>query len=104
MSQSQERSNTRYARRSAEEDRAWHHLYRSAGDPAVATEVVQHLDLDTEAKRVHLALYLRCKEALRKQKARQARNQRIGRFVRLMFSALVHDSLTGHAKADAKRW
>jgi hypothetical protein len=89
MTQAQEKSTPRYGRRNAEEDRAWTHLYRRAGEQAVAAEVVQHLDSDAEAKRSHLALYLRCKETLRKQKATQARNQRIGGFVRQMMAILV---------------
>jgi hypothetical protein len=89
MTQSQERSIPRYGRRNAEEDRCWFHLYRNAGEHAVAAEVVQHLDSDVEAKRTHLALYLRCKETLRKQKVSQARKQRIGSFVRQMMAIAV---------------
>jgi hypothetical protein len=84
----QERSTPRYTRRNAEEDRAWFHLYRGASQPSVAHEVVQHLDSDPEAKRCHLALYLRCRETLRAHKARQARNQRIGTFVRTVLVAI----------------
>ena len=84
MTQGQERSTSRYGCRNVEEDRAWFHLYRRAGEHAVAAEVVQHLDSDVEAKRTHLALYLRCRETLRKQKVSQARRQRIGSFVRQM--------------------
>ena len=89
MNQPQERSTPRYGRRNAEEDRAWYHLYRRSGEHAVAAEVVQHLDSDAEAKRTHLALYLRCKETLRKQKVTLARNQRIGSFTRQMMAVLV---------------
>jgi hypothetical protein len=84
----QERSTPRYIRHTAEEDRAWFHLYRGANQPSVAHEVVQHLDSDPEAKRCHLALYLRCRETLRAHKARQARNQRIGAFVRTLLVAI----------------
>ena len=66
-----------------EEERAWVGFYRRVGrDPAIATEVVGQLESDPEMKRTHLALYLCCKESLRRHKARQARHQRIGQFVR----------------------
>jgi hypothetical protein len=87
MAIQQERSTPRYTRRNAEEDRAWFHLYRGASQPSVAHEVVLHLDCDPEAKRCHLALYLRCRETLRAHKARQARNQRVGAFIRTVLVA-----------------
>ena len=66
-----------------EEERAWVGFYRRVGrDPAIATEVMAQLESDPEMKRTHLALYLCCKESLRRHKARQARHQRIGQFVR----------------------
>jgi hypothetical protein len=89
MSQPQQRIAPRYKYRDAEEDRAWTHLYRRATDPVVAAEVVRHLEADAEARRWHLALYLRCRQTLRERKARQARKQRIGRLARTMFTVLV---------------
>lgn len=89
MPSTQKRSIVRYERRDAEEDRAWTRLYRRAADPSVAAEVVRQLDLDAEAKRWHLGLYLRCRQTLRRRKERQARSQRIGRLVRAAFGALV---------------
>lgn len=71
-----------------EEEKAWISFYRRVGHPAIAVEVMHQLDADPEMKRMHLALYLRCKESLRTQKARQARNKRIGQFVRLLGGAL----------------
>lgn len=72
-----------------EEERAWVSFYRRAGkDPAIAAEVLAQLDTDAEMKREHLALYLCCRESLRLHQARQARNQRIGRFVRWLFGGL----------------
>ena len=74
------------ARRSGvafEEERAWITFYRRVGrDTAIATEVLAQLEADPEMKRVRLALYLCCKESLRMHKALQARNVRIGQFVR----------------------
>lgn len=66
-----------------EEERAWVSFYKRVGnDLALATEVLAQLDSDPDMKRSHLALYLCCKESLRTHKARQARNKRIGAFVR----------------------
>lgn len=67
----------------AEEERAWVDFYRRARrDPVIAAEVLTHLDRDPDMKRNHLALFLCCRETLRRDKAHQVRNQRIGAFVR----------------------
>ena len=72
-----------------EEERAWVSFYKRVGnDLALATEVLAQLDADPDMKRTHLALYLCCKESLRTHKARQARNKRIGLFVRWLCSEL----------------
>lgn len=72
-----------------EEDRAWVTFYRRVGhDVTIASEVLTQLEADPEMKRTHLALYLCCKESLRSHKARQARNKRIGQFVRWLCSGL----------------
>lgn len=72
-----------------EEERAWVSFYRRAGkDPAIASEVLAQLDTDPEMKREHLALYLCCRESLRLHQAREARNQRFGRFVRWLLGGL----------------
>jgi len=66
-----------------EEEKTWCTFYkRSPQDPALAAEVLKLLDSDPEMKRSRMALYLCCKESVRKDKAKQARNQRIGAFVR----------------------
>lgn len=66
-----------------EEERAWVSFYTRVGnDLALATEVLAQLDSDPDIKRSHLALYLCCKESLRTHKAKQARNKRIGQFIR----------------------
>lgn len=72
-----------------EEEKAWVSFYRRVGNPAIATEVMNQLESDPEMKQIHLALYLRCKETLRTQKARLARNKRIGQFVRRLSSAML---------------
>lgn len=75
-------------RRHADEDKAWSDLYRSIREPAVAAEVVEHLESDEQTLRQHTALYLRSRETLRRERARVARNQRIGQVVRAAFAAL----------------
>lgn len=75
---------------SSEEERAWVSFYRRVGhDLAIATEVLAQLEADPEMKRAHLALYLCCKESLRLHKARDARNKRIGQFVRQVCHGLL---------------
>ena len=72
-----------------EEERAWVSFYRRVGhDATLATEVLAQLEADPDMKRTHLALVLCCKESLRGHKARQARNKRIGQFVRWLCHGL----------------
>ena len=72
-----------------EEERAWVGFYQRVGrDPAIATEVMAQIESDPEMKRTYLALYLCCKESLRQHKVRQARNKRIGQFVRWLCHGL----------------
>ncbi|MCB2019448.1 MAG: hypothetical protein KDG44_01465 [Burkholderiaceae bacterium] len=72
-----------------EEERAWITFYRRVGqDTAIATEVLAQLEADPEMKRSRLALYLCCKESLRTHGALQARNRRIGQFVRRLCQGL----------------
>lgn len=71
-----------------EEERAWVNFYRRVGDPDIAVEVMHQLEADPEMKRAHLALYMQCKETLRKHLARQARDKRIGQAVRSLCVAL----------------
>lgn len=72
-----------------EEERAWITFYRRVGhDLTSATEVLAQLEADPEMKRAHLALYLCCKQSLRVHKARQARNKRVGQFVRWLCRGL----------------
>ncbi|MDO8943163.1 MAG: hypothetical protein Q7U75_08250 [Desulfobacterales bacterium] len=79
-----------------EEERAWVGFYKRVGrDPAIAAEVMAQLEADAVMKRTHLALYLCCKESLRVHKARQARNKRIGQFVRRLGHALLVQPMLG---------
>lgn len=86
----------------SEEERTWMSFYRRVGhDAMLATEVLIQLEADPEMKRAHLALYLCCKESLRLQKARLARNKRIGQFVRWLCRGLFIRPL--HALQRAAR-
>lgn len=77
------RPRTRRISVDAEEERAWVGFYKRVGrDSAIAAEVMAQLESDPEMKRLHLALYLSCKQSLRLHKVRQARDKRIGQFVR----------------------
>jgi hypothetical protein len=87
MTTIQEKSPIRYPRRNAAEDRAWRRLYRDAGDPGVAEEIVQALD--DEARRSHLALYLRCRNTLRKQAARSVAQARIASVIKMFAQKLA---------------
>lgn len=71
-----------------EEEKAWRGFYRDAGNPDVAEEIIKELNADEEMKRAHLALYMSCKQTLRINKSRQARNRRIGQFVRWLAGKL----------------
>lgn len=83
MSPSSPRPKPRRASVATEEERAWIGFYqRVVQDTALAAEVLAQLDADVEMKRMHLALYLSCRESLRSHAAREQRNERIGRFVR----------------------
>ncbi len=75
-----------------EEERVWIGFYRRVGNPAIAAEVIRHLDADADQKRSHPALYLRCKESLRRKKARQARAKRIRGFMRRILGGLLRHS------------
>jgi len=75
--------------RTADEDRAWAQLYASVGQVPTAEEVVKQLDADAEARRSHLALYLRAKTTLRERRVADARNQRIGASVRTILRLVV---------------
>ena len=46
-----------------EEETVWIAFYRRVTDPAIALEVIQHLDADADLKRTHSALYLSCRKA-----------------------------------------
>ena len=73
-----------------EEEKAWVEFYRRVrSDADLASEVLVQLERDAEMKRTHLALYLSCKESLRRFKAQQTRHKRIGSFVRWLARALI---------------
>ena len=75
-----------------EEERLWVGFYRRVDNPAIAAEVIKQLDGDADQKRTHPALYLRCKESLRKKKAHHARTKRIRSFMRRILGGLLRHS------------
>jgi len=77
-----------------EEERLWVGFYRRVDNPAIAAEVIQHLDADADQKRTHPALYLRCKESVRRKKARQARTKRIRSFMRRILGGMSRSSVS----------
>lgn len=94
-----EKSRPRRAGIAHAEERAWVGFYRRVGgDPAIAAEVIAQLDADPELKRTHLALYLCSRESLRRHKARAARHQRIGQFVRGLADACLASPLRALAR------
>ena len=97
MSQQKSHSNPRPRRTSVtfEEQKVWITFYRRVGDPSVATELLQHFDSDPDMKRAHPALYLRCKESIRRNKERQVRAKRIGHFVRMFVNTVLISPLMG---------
>lgn len=92
MSLSTTRSRPRRATVANEEERAWVGFYHRVGrDPSIAAEVMAQLEADVEMKRAHLALYLSCRESLRRHEQREQRNLRIGQFVRRALAGLFVD-------------
>lgn len=72
-----------------EEESVWVDFYRRIRrDTELAAEVLAQLNRDAELLRAHLALFLCCKETLRRDRRRQARHRRIGAFVRWLVRML----------------
>ena len=96
MSQEKNHRTSRPRRSSVafEEEKAWIAFYRRVNDPAIAAELIQYFDADPDLKRAHPALYLRCKQALRNHKERQARAKRIGQFVSMLLATAVLQPLS----------
>ena len=81
-----------------EEEQAWVSFYRrSRHDAGVASEILSQLEADPDSRRVHLALYLRCRQTLRQHKARQQRNKRAAQLVRRSVVWLI-EGLVGMAR------
>lgn len=91
-----------------EEEKAWIRFYQQVGaDPVLATEILAHLDTDTELRRRHGALYLCSKQSLHAHKARRDHYRRMSASIRwlthvLLLSPLAWlSSATGHARRRA---
>jgi hypothetical protein len=74
---------------SREEERVWTGFYRRVGDPEVASDLIEQMDADREVKARHLGLYLRCKQSLRREKARRAKAKAIAQAVEALLRLLV---------------
>lgn len=73
----------------AEEKRAWAGFYnRVRSEASLAKEIQAQLDQDAELKRMHLALYLCCRESLRLHQVREARIQRVAYAIRWLVHLL----------------
>jgi hypothetical protein len=73
-----------------EEERAWVSFYRRARrDAGVANEVLTQLEADPDSKRAHLALYLCCRNTLRRHRARQQRNRRAAQGIKRFLPSVV---------------
>ena len=66
----------------AEEERVWASFYRSTADPEMAAELLAHMDKDTDCRAQHPGLYLKCKQSIRHERARQERAMRYAYVVR----------------------
>ncbi|WP_157201091.1 hypothetical protein [Massilia sp. Root351] len=82
-----------------EEERVWAEFYRAAGDPAVAAELIAHMDQDEQARRQHSGLYLRCRQSLRREKERRQRAQAAGKALRKLAWALLGKPLAAFLRA-----
>ena len=72
-----------------EEEKVWSGFYRKVHDPAVAADLMEQLDADSEVKARHLGLYLRCRQTLRRAKVRRARARAVVEVTRSVASILV---------------
>jgi hypothetical protein len=98
MTQDRSKDRPRRTLAARAEEAAWAAFYRRAHDPAIAAELMQYLDSDAELKRAHAALYLQCRQSVRKQRLRQARAKRIGQFVRLVVEVVLLRPLAALAR------
>jgi hypothetical protein len=77
------------------ESELWQHFYRRVSSPAIAAEVVQHLDAAPELKSRSSGLYLRARQTLREEGEKQQRRQRLANIVLRVFgSQLATEPLT----------
>lgn len=75
-----------------EEDKVWVGFYEEVrSDAAIAKEIKSLLDDDHTMRQSRQGLYLMCQRKLRLEKERQARNDRIGHFVRGLFTSVFVD-------------
>ncbi|MFT3815669.1 MAG: hypothetical protein QM740_20275 [Acidovorax sp.] len=88
---SQEKSPARRKLESVErqEEKVWVEFYPEVRrDATLAVEILTELERDDPLRRRHRGLYLCCQRTIRLQESREARNRRVGRAVRRLFSAV----------------
>lgn len=88
---SQERTPARRSTESVarQEEKAWVAFYAQVrSDVDLAAEILAELDCDDVMRRRHRGLYLCCQRCIRLHENREARNRRIGQFVRGLFRAV----------------
>lgn len=73
----------------AEEEKVWAAFYRGTADPEMAAELIAHMDKDTDCRAQHPGLYLRCKQSIRHERARQLRAMRYANAVRTILQIAV---------------
>lgn len=64
-------------------------FYRKAGDPVIAADLIEQLESDREIKARHFGLYLRCRQALRQEKARRARARFVAHGLQVLAKVLI---------------
>lgn len=68
-----------------QEEKTWVEFYPAArSDATLAAEILAELERDDALRRRHRGLYLCCQRCIRLHEGREARNRRIGYFVRLV--------------------
>lgn len=72
----------------AAEEAAWVEFYEGVHEPSLAAQLVDYIEASDDLQHTHAALLLKARRTLLLYQARQARNERIGQFVRAWFGLL----------------
>lgn len=85
----QKRPHSRRSAAADEEEKVWVSFYRNASDPALAAELIAHLDKDADSRMQYPGLYLRCKQSVRRNREREARAKRTASALRSIYRTIV---------------